>query len=396
MNYVLYVLQCIPFKKSDSNTKHNGMLTSKATDNYSSDGTGTMPNTNLNINSSQQGKATRIQNPYARKRPRPNPSQDTTTTSAGQPSHYYSSTTTSGGFTKTTHSGRNHNVSSMAGNISRSNSTTTSGQSFSPALPQSSQKENNKKRDSFDSFEDSFDWDEAIRVADQSMASSQPSSIAGTQASRPTQGNSCTSTSSAPGCPSHRKGLDSSMISNTHNVYNHPVIDVSHEESRQSEHKNAVSTQRQQQSMSCNNSVYPPGKPPLNRTAQRHQNSSMASLRPAAWSNNPQANSACASPQLSQQLLSKQRNAVPSPTPHQHPLIARLPVALRFDPEVIQPANDNYKKDLIKHASLGKPLANGWTLFDHQKKAVLKALLMRKFILALDMGLGTKVSSSGQ
>jgi hypothetical protein len=66
---------------------------------------------------------------------------------------------------------------------------------------------------------------------------------------------------------------------------------------------------------------------------------------------------------------------------------------LRYSPETVQPPNDDYKKELIKHANLGKPLANGWTLFDHQKKAILKALLMRRFILALDMGLGMPMYS---
>jgi replicative superfamily II helicase len=43
---------------------------------------------------------------------------------------------------------------------------------------------------------------------------------------------------------------------------------------------------------------------------------------------------------------------------------------------------------LVKNANLSAPLLNGWTLFPHQKKAILRSLLMRRFILALDMGLG--------
>jgi SNF2 family DNA or RNA helicase len=42
----------------------------------------------------------------------------------------------------------------------------------------------------------------------------------------------------------------------------------------------------------------------------------------------------------------------------------------------------------VKNARLTQPLDNGWTLFSHQKKAILQALLMRRMILALDMGLG--------
>ncbi|OEU17198.1 P-loop containing nucleoside triphosphate hydrolase protein, partial [Fragilariopsis cylindrus CCMP1102] len=43
---------------------------------------------------------------------------------------------------------------------------------------------------------------------------------------------------------------------------------------------------------------------------------------------------------------------------------------------------------LIKNAKLSAPLKNGWTLFPHQKKAIVRALTMRRMILALDMGLG--------
>ena len=54
----------------------------------------------------------------------------------------------------------------------------------------------------------------------------------------------------------------------------------------------------------------------------------------------------------------------------------------------MQPINDEYRARLVKNANLSAPLLNGWTLFSHQKKAILRALLMRRFILALDMGLG--------
>jgi len=43
---------------------------------------------------------------------------------------------------------------------------------------------------------------------------------------------------------------------------------------------------------------------------------------------------------------------------------------------------------LIKNANLSAPLKNGWTLFPHQKKAIIRGLTMRRMILALDMGLG--------
>jgi hypothetical protein len=65
-----------------------------------------------------------------------------------------------------------------------------------------------------------------------------------------------------------------------------------------------------------------------------------------------------------------------------------LPPPLNYAPQRVQPANDEYRSLLVKNANLSAPLLNGWTLFPHQKKAILRSLLMRRFILALDMGLG--------
>jgi len=65
-----------------------------------------------------------------------------------------------------------------------------------------------------------------------------------------------------------------------------------------------------------------------------------------------------------------------------------LPASLNYSPERVQPVNDEYRPLLVKNANLSAPLLNGWTLFSHQKKAILRSLLMRRFILALDMGLG--------
>jgi hypothetical protein len=64
---------------------------------------------------------------------------------------------------------------------------------------------------------------------------------------------------------------------------------------------------------------------------------------------------------------------------------------LNYSPERVQPLNDEYRQRLVKNANLSAPLLNGWTLFPHQKKAILRSLLMRRFILALDMGLGKTV-----
>lgn len=71
-----------------------------------------------------------------------------------------------------------------------------------------------------------------------------------------------------------------------------------------------------------------------------------------------------------------------------NPACEGLPRALQYGPERAEAANDEYRPLLVKNANLSVPMLNGWTLFSHQKKAILQALLMRHFILALDMGLG--------
>jgi superfamily II DNA or RNA helicase len=79
-------------------------------------------------------------------------------------------------------------------------------------------------------------------------------------------------------------------------------------------------------------------------------------------------------------------------TAHPHtpvdPLQASLPPVLQYDSASLQPVTDEYRPLLVQHADLSSPLANGWTLFSHQKKAILRGLLLRRAILALDMGLG--------
>jgi SNF2 family DNA or RNA helicase len=70
-----------------------------------------------------------------------------------------------------------------------------------------------------------------------------------------------------------------------------------------------------------------------------------------------------------------------------------LPPEIRFSSNdaCTQPIQDEYRTVLIKNASLSDPLLNGWTLYSHQKRAILVSLLMRRHILALDMGLGKTV-----
>jgi len=54
----------------------------------------------------------------------------------------------------------------------------------------------------------------------------------------------------------------------------------------------------------------------------------------------------------------------------------------------VKAVDDGHRVTLVQHAALSQPLLNGWTLFPHQKQAILKAIAMRRKILALDMGLG--------
>lgn len=65
-----------------------------------------------------------------------------------------------------------------------------------------------------------------------------------------------------------------------------------------------------------------------------------------------------------------------------------IPPDLHYEESRVLPIYDDDLDDLIENAELDEPLLNGWTLFDHQKEGVTKALKMRRLILAFDMGLG--------
>jgi superfamily II DNA or RNA helicase len=74
--------------------------------------------------------------------------------------------------------------------------------------------------------------------------------------------------------------------------------------------------------------------------------------------------------------------------PRQH----NLPKKLQFHPHsAVPPGVDADRRDLVRHAALSSPLANGWKLFSHQKRAVLFGLKQRRSILALDMGTGKTI-----
>lgn len=73
-----------------------------------------------------------------------------------------------------------------------------------------------------------------------------------------------------------------------------------------------------------------------------------------------------------------------------------LPPPLRFSPDMVKPIDDELRTSLVQNASLNQPLQNGWHLYGHQKRAILRGLVMRRMILALDMGLGTYVKGRGK
>jgi superfamily II DNA or RNA helicase len=145
----------------------------------------------------------------------------------------------------------------------------------------------------------------------------------------------------------------------------------------------------------------------------------LASLRPASWAGNCSSDpslfavSVSSSPAKSKSNLttsspsthprsrtavspsmrpsSWQRTAPPASPDSDVPSDPRqvnLPKKLQFDVATVQPVQDEHRQTLVQNATLSQPLLNGWTLFSHQKKAILQGLLMRRMILALDMGLG--------
>ena len=70
------------------------------------------------------------------------------------------------------------------------------------------------------------------------------------------------------------------------------------------------------------------------------------------------------------------------------PRLPKLPPELEYDTSRLKHINDEHRLKLIKAAELGGTLKNGWKLLSHQKVGVLKAIQMRRYVLAYDMGLG--------
>lgn len=74
--------------------------------------------------------------------------------------------------------------------------------------------------------------------------------------------------------------------------------------------------------------------------------------------------------------------------------LPQIPPDIQYAESRCLPVDDGKIDSLIESAQLDKPLLNGWTLYDHQKEGVLRALRMRRLILAFDMGLGTYYTPS--
>jgi hypothetical protein len=235
------------------------------------------------------------------------------------------------------------------------------------------------KRDSLDSLnESSIEWDEAIRVTDSA-----------TQISTRSPSHEAANETSMPISPwTNRNSANQACCSSS------PVVDLA---------QNAVSSgatagnHEQALPSLVDPSTSSVKKPPQLPSAGRQHQHNMSSLRPAAWSNNGTddrqihrtGGTIAPLPQnLSQQQGPGHGQVVASPSDKLHPSIKALPNDLRFSPEVIQPAKDGRTPELVKHAQLGQPLANGWKLFDHQKRAICMGLRMRRAIIGLDMGLG--------
>ncbi|CAJ1949837.1 unnamed protein product [Cylindrotheca closterium] len=112
---------------------------------------------------------------------------------------------------------------------------------------------------------------------------------------------------------------------------------------------------------------------------------SLMSIRPQGWENNSHSKDLQKKDNLTKQQSASLRSSEP---PIELPGEPSLPKEISFTMNDVKPIEDGHRKDLVRHASLQKPLLNGWTLFPHQKKSVLQGIIRRRMVLALDMGLG--------
>ena len=379
-----------------------------------------------------------VQNPYARKRPRSdnpgvqNHSQQQQQeqlvkkypqTHSYQPQHQgpsSSSVSTASGhlfpssYTYQGGTGISQNLVSTAANTSNttgnhsSSSSSTAAPSSPPPHPhknQTSSQNVSNKNNKRDSFEDpNFDWDAAIKVADTKVAqikakNNNHESNNHMKAQIHPEANSSVIDLTRP------TAAKNSTTTTTNNIHSRNIMNDACNQSTAMKRQTQLPVHQE-------NRKPPPGpssrKPP---TARPISSNGMASLRPSCWSSSDSSsNNSSASrgagtppvktPQYSQQmLLSQQGKLLASPATTAATscnavdrIMMALPRELRFNlTQVRKPVQDSRLQELVKHANLSAPLNNGWKLYSHQKRAILRGLQMRRFILALDMGLGTFV-----
>ena len=89
-----------------------------------------------------------------------------------------------------------------------------------------------------------------------------------------------------------------------------------------------------------------------------------------------------------EQCTKKQVQSSPNEGNQKEDGLPNIPADIQYERLRCRPIEDEYSDILIENAELDQPLLNGWSLYDHQKEGVLRALRMRRLILAFDMGLG--------
>ena len=222
-----------------------------------------------------------------------------------------------------------------------------------------------------DPFDCGIDWDEASRLLDTTVSASAKNILS--KAPKPCNNQGAMPTSVTP------------ILSQNCSAVSKPV-QLKQYQPRQCENRslNSVSTNSAVTSKPPSSSVpshkvpssLPPcpshSRPPVKSTAQRSARL-LAAQRPESWK---------ASVPASIPTLKHSSNK------YNDPRQETLPPPLQFDPESVKPVQDSHRADLVLNANLSATLLNGWTLFPHQKRAILSGLKMRRMILALDMGLG--------
>lgn len=243
-----------------------------------------------------------------------------------------------------------------------------------------------------DEYDDGgVDWDEALQVLDH-LSSSQP----------PVSSN----VPAAPLVESHDAGSLSEALATTAGSSTRKPLTVVNPYSRDSPRRTTIS-QKYPLPRAPSSVTNPPPLPPHSKTSFRNRAPEQPSKLPLSQTGprRPQSTAIPSPQQMSPVPVAPSHSSslnpimIERPTTWQpttataaasSPSSARettLPAALQFHPKQVEPVEDEYTASLIEYADLDAPLANGWTLFPHQKKAVKQALLMRRFILALDMGL---------